>query len=78
MPLASVPVLYDDSVDPGTAVGFDMHVGRYLCCGTYGIGIGYMNINPDDEMAIVSGTAGNIRATLPALRECHSRPQWIW
>lgn len=64
-----VPVLYQDSVDPGDGIGFDVHGGRYLGCGNYGLDFRYMRFDPDSEMSIIYGTAGNLRATIPALRD---------
>ena len=56
-------------VDPEFSVGFDAMVGRYLNCGQYGLGIGYMLWDPGSESVVRTGTAGTIRASSPAYRD---------
>ena len=45
----ATPQLRVNDVDPDTTTGFDIHVGRYLGCGRYGLDLGYFNLNPSAE-----------------------------
>ena len=59
--------LNSSALNPGSTTGFDVHVGRYIGCGTYGLGIGYFYLNPDEEsITLPSPVAGDWRATVPA------------
>jgi len=53
-------------VDPEPAIGFDMTFGRYLCCGRFGLGLTYMNWNPDGESVVRTGNANMIYSSMPA------------
>ena len=56
-------------VDPEPSIGFDMTVGRYLCCGRFGLGLTYMNWNPDGESVIRTGNANMIYSSMPAYND---------
>ncbi|KAA5545969.1 BBP7 family outer membrane beta-barrel protein [Roseiconus nitratireducens] len=55
-------------LDPSTTLGFDVHLGRYLCCGRYALDVGFLYWNPDQEQFVIPG-AGGLRASLPTLRD---------
>ena len=58
-----------DDVSPDENVGFDVHGGRYLSNGLYGLDFGYFLWNPGQEQRIVQAPAGSARATLPQFRD---------
>jgi hypothetical protein len=66
---AAMPLLTTGRVSPGSDVGFDVHFGRYLGCGRYGLDVGYMHWDPGAETAIVSDMGGGLRVANPALRD---------
>ena len=56
-------------LDPTDTVGFDVHVGRYLAGGCYGIDFGFFSFNPGAvERLIVPAAAGDFRPTIQAFR----------
>lgn len=61
-------------VDPEPAVGFDITVGSYLCCGRFGLGLTYMNWNPDGETVIRTGNSGMIYSSMPAYNDINVDP----
>ncbi len=65
------PAMTSSVVDPGSATGYEIMGGRYLKCGTYGLGIGYFNFNPDSEMYTINGGGGDFRASMQAYHDYH-------
>ena len=47
-----------DVVNPSYAPGFEVELGRYLCCGRFGIGVGYFFWNPESRSQTRLGAAG--------------------
>jgi len=37
------------SLDPGSALGYQLSFGRYFGCGQFGLGVSYFNFDPDTE-----------------------------
>ena len=66
---AAMPQIYQTDVDPDSGVGFDVHGGRYIACGSHAIGFRYMNFNPGLSMTQVVGSEGDYRVTIPSLRD---------
>ncbi len=58
-----------DVVNPGTTPGFEAEVGRYICCGKFGVGVGYMLWNPESESVTRTAPAGSITPWMPAYRD---------
>ena len=56
-------------LSPSDRVGFDVHGGRYLANGLYGLDFGYFSYNPDQEQRIVNTPGGSGRATMPQWRD---------
>tara|TARA_R110002049_G_scaffold47902_1_gene138409 strand:+ start:113535 stop:115046 length:1512 start_codon:yes stop_codon:yes gene_type:complete len=55
------------AVAPDTTTGFDVHFGRYLGCGQYGLDIGYFNLDPSEQsVTVIPGAPGDYRAAMPA------------
>jgi hypothetical protein len=61
-------------VDPEPAIGFDMTVGRYLCCGRFGLGLTYLNWNPDGETVVRTGNSGMIYSAMPTYNDISVNP----
>ena len=62
-----VTVLQNSDIDPSNSVGFDVHVGRYIACGQYAIGVGYMLWDPECVCRQVPDGGAGLRYINPAL-----------
>ncbi|MEL6107846.1 MAG: hypothetical protein AAFU85_17615 [Planctomycetota bacterium] len=61
-------MVYEGDINPGAALGFDAHVGRYFGCGQWGIDVGYLFFDPDRESRDAFDGGGGLRLTLPVLQ----------
>lgn len=59
--------LQNGDLDPSSTVGFDVHFGRYLACGRYGLDFGYMFWDPGTVSTIVPDAGAGLRVPIPAL-----------
>lgn len=60
-------LLGNSDLDPSSAVGYDIHFGRYLSCGKYGLDFGYLFWDPDSVSHIVADNGTGLRFIAPAL-----------
>ncbi|MCA9136077.1 MAG: BBP7 family outer membrane beta-barrel protein [Planctomycetales bacterium] len=61
-----VVVSRNSDLDPGNAVGFDIHAGRYFGCGQYGLDLGYMFWNPGTYSRVFTDGGAGLRLINPA------------
>lgn len=76
------PAIYANQLNPAASTGYELFGGRYLKCGTYGIGVGYFNYDPGVESVIITGmpgapdtpgpgTNGDVRAAMQGYHDYH-------
>lgn len=54
-----LPAFGSGSLDPGSALGYNLSVGRYFGCGQFGLGVSYLNFDPDmEEVSLFAPTPG--------------------
>ncbi|MBB3207436.1 hypothetical protein FHS27_003257 [Rhodopirellula rubra] len=66
-----LPYMGIDSIDPDSALGYQLNFGRYFGCGQYGVGVSYFNYDPDEEVftspvyapLFTAAGGGNLRAS---------------
>lgn len=68
--MPSTTFLSSSDIDPRSAAGYDVFLGRYFGCGAYGVSVNYLNFDPASREAMVSSAvAGGYYASLPAWRD---------
>lgn len=55
-------------LNPSDEVGFDVHIGRYLRCGSFGLDVGFLSWNPGSVSRESFATGTDLRLALPAMQ----------
>ncbi len=79
-----LPYIGLGQLDPSSQLGYQLNFGRYFGCGQYGLGVGYFNWNPDEEVVNspvytplnTANGGGNVRAS--GMPQYHGATMAYW